>query len=93
MASTHSPAAIALSQPDNATLLIQMSGVWKIGADLPKADEAIQLLISSPTIKHLKFDAQQVDDWDSSLLTFLVKIITHCQSNKIETDQQGQRVA
>jgi phospholipid/cholesterol/gamma-HCH transport system permease protein len=70
---TTDTAGITFCQPDNNTLLVALSGVWKIGRELPSADEVGKRLQSRPA-RRIAFETGELVDWDSALLTFLLKV-------------------
>jgi ABC-type transporter Mla MlaB component len=73
-------AAVRWEQADPATLRLHVSGRWKIDRTIPAADEALQQTQSHPGVTCIAVDAQQVSAWDSTLITFLLKLQTHCSS-------------
>ncbi len=80
---------LGFSQPTDDTLLIRLVGSWKIGNVLPSASEVQKQLEFKPQIKHLTFDPQELADWDSGLLTFLIKVIDQCSRSSIVIDREG----
>ena len=60
------------------TLLVKLSGDWKITETLPSASEVEKSLESSKSIRRVAFDAKDLGGWDSGLLTFLIKIFETC---------------
>ncbi|MGB5750624.1 MAG: ABC transporter permease [Desulfobacterales bacterium] len=80
---------ISFSQPDKGTLLVRLTGSWKIGADLPASDEVYAHIQSSKGIRQLVFETDPITDWDSSLLTFLMDIHNFCSKNNIAVDTGG----
>ena len=73
-------AAIRWDQADPATLRLHVSGRWKIDGTTPAADEVLHQAPSLPGMTRITVDAQQVSAWDSTLITFLLKLQTHCSS-------------
>ncbi|GJL56786.1 MAG: ABC transporter permease [Nitrospirales bacterium] len=41
----------------------------------------------TPNIKKLTFDVQQITHWDSSLVTFVLRILSYCSSRHIDVDR------
>jgi phospholipid/cholesterol/gamma-HCH transport system permease protein len=83
------PCEIYFDQADKDTLLVGLKGKWKIGEKIPAADEVNQQINSLGSIRQIAFDTTQVSDWDSGLLTFLIKVVNQGQQNKIEIDDSG----
>jgi phospholipid/cholesterol/gamma-HCH transport system permease protein len=82
-------AALSLQPPSDDKLLVVLSGPWKLGQPLPQAGDIQEKLKSLPAIRQLSFDADQLSDWDSGLLTFLLNLRQHCAQQQIEIDSSG----
>ena len=80
---------LGFSQPTDDTLLIRLLGSWKIGNVLPSASEVQKQLEVKPQITQLTFDTQELTNWDSGLLTFLIKVIDQCSRSSIVIDRGG----
>ncbi|MDH3930454.1 MAG: hypothetical protein OEV22_21195, partial [Deltaproteobacteria bacterium] len=83
------PCEIYYDQPGDDTLLVGLKGKWKIGERLPAADEVQTQLNSHQTIRRIAFDTRQLIDWDSGLLTFLIKVLNQTKDHKIKIDDAG----
>jgi len=81
-------AAVRCEQADATTLRLTLSGRWKIDAATPAADEALQQAGSTPGITRIAADTRQVVAWDSTLITFLLKLQTHCSQQGLTFDSQ-----
>ncbi len=81
-------AALNLRQPDRDTLLVSLAGVWKTGNELPSADEVRRRLESTPA-QRLAFETRELADWDSCLLTFLLKIREYAVRKQIQIMDEG----
>ena len=82
-------AGLKVSRPGDDTLLIDFSGTWSIEQDIPSQDEVEQQLASASSVQKVIFDTSMLNDWDSSLLTFLVDIARQCTREKISIDTTG----
>jgi phospholipid/cholesterol/gamma-HCH transport system permease protein len=80
---------ISYARPDRSILLLKPAGRWIIGARLPAVDEIFKHLQPDQGIQRVGFEADYLTDWDSSLLTFLIKINDYCSKNSIAFDQGG----
>ena len=63
-----------LEQPAADTLKVILSGHWKLGGELPGADQVQQTLEGKPGVRNLVFDTRELANWDSGLLTFLMNL-------------------
>jgi phospholipid/cholesterol/gamma-HCH transport system permease protein len=82
------PAKIEFRQGEGNTLLVALSGTWRLEASLPSADE-IRNRIESTRAKRIAFDTAGLKGWDSGLLTFLIKVRDQCAAGKIQVDSSG----
>ena len=78
-----------MTTPAADTLLLKLSGEWKITAPLPSEADAQKLFETTRGIRRLTFDTQDLGGWDSGLLTFLLKIFEASAEAKIEVVKEG----
>ena len=78
-----------LSQLTHDALLISFSGSWKIGNDLPAAEEVLKKVEAASSIRRIAFDTQNLTGWDSGLLAFLVQVFDRCHQKGIKIDKGG----
>jgi phospholipid/cholesterol/gamma-HCH transport system permease protein len=82
-------AGLSTTTPAADTLLLKLSGEWKITEPLPSATDAQKPLESAKGIRRIAFDTKDLGGWDSGLLTFLIKIFEACSKAKIEVVKDG----
>jgi len=80
---------MSFSRPTDDTLLVRLSGSWKMQEGLPSATEVQNQVESGPRVRRVAFDGQGITAWDSGLVTFLVKVFLQNSQKQIETDQAG----
>ena len=80
---------LTFTRLDAGTLLVHMSGTWKLGQHLPGVDAVWNKIDSDGPVKQMTFDTAGVDSWDSGLLNFLLKLFEGGASRKIEMDPTG----
>ncbi|WP_454060963.1 MlaE family lipid ABC transporter permease subunit [Candidatus Nitrospira salsa] len=78
---------IHFSFPTTDTLLLTLIGSWSLHDGLLTFSETEKAIRSTTEIRKLTFDTQQVTRWDSSLVTFVLRILTYCSSRHIEVDR------
>ena len=81
-------AGINFRHPDDETLEVSLSGIWKIGRDLPSADE-VRKGLESTAVRRMAFDARDLTDWDSALLTFLLKVRAFAAQKQVQIVDEG----
>jgi len=82
------PPSLNIQEQADRVLLVQIGGDWKIGRDLPSSTPLQNALGAAP-VSRLSFDTSALTDWDSGLLTFLLKIAALCRERSIKLDQEG----
>ena len=80
---------LSFEQPAGDTLLVRLSGRWRLEEKLPGAADVHPRVESNPAIRRMVFDAREITTWDSGLLTFLGKVIAGNDRREIETDRDG----
>jgi phospholipid/cholesterol/gamma-HCH transport system permease protein len=83
---TAASGALSFEKTGDDALLMRLSGSWSLKGGLPSVMEVAPRLSSTA---RLSFDAGGLKSWDSSLLTFLAKVIDLCRKNHIEVDLAG----
>jgi len=68
-------------------LCLQLSGDWRFQSGIPNLDPLLTPILDAHPEK-LSFDCQQLGEWDSGLMIFLVNLINICQQNNIQVLQE-----
>ena len=74
--------------PDKA-LVVTVSGRWKLGRELPQADQLLAEIEREPKAELIFFDASALAGWDSGLLVFLIRVMDYCSGKGIAVDRNG----
>ena len=77
------------NRPTDDTLSILLSGSWKMRTGLPPITNVQNQIESNPGIKQISIDTQGITDWDSGLLTFLIKLNDYCTQKTITINKGG----
>lgn len=83
-----SPARLHITTENQESLMLQLSGSWKLSSDIPGSED-LQNQIQSGQIKHLSLDTSKLSDWDTGLLTWLNTLNDYCQEHGIQLDTGG----
>ena len=78
-----------MEQPSADTLKVMLSGQWKLGGELPGADQVQQRLQDRSGIRKVVFDTRQLAFWDTGLLTFLNNLRNFCSRQNISLNIDG----
>jgi len=82
-------AGLSIERRGGGALLVVLSGSWKLDREIPSAEEALKQIGSGEHVSRIDFDTSEMSDWDSSLLTFLMRIRDHFAQGKIELETDG----
>ncbi|MFZ0928841.1 MAG: ABC transporter permease [Syntrophobacteraceae bacterium] len=74
---------ISFSLDPGNTLVVRLGGDWNIAHGPPSAEELQKKIASTPQLEKVAFDAYGLGEWDSSLLTFLIKLKHLCSQRSI----------
>ena len=77
---------VSFARAENSTLVVQLAGDWHLRHGLPSTDLVEKQLDTAPKPTSLTFDAADLHDWDSGLLTFLLGISEICHKRKLTAD-------
>ena len=80
---------LIIDRPAEGEVLVQLAGDFRIGQELPRAEQVKAQLKSGPPVQRIAFDSRELTSWDSGLLTFLIEVLEHCSAAKIEVDKEG----
>ena len=86
---THPQGRLDVTRPTADTLGVRLAGQWTIQAALPSTAEVQDQCEASPGVRRLSFEASALADWDSVLLTSLLKLKELCDQHQIEFDHAG----
>jgi phospholipid/cholesterol/gamma-HCH transport system permease protein len=81
--------SIDFTTPVYDTLLVQFCGSWQIDQQRPGVEDVLKRLENGAELKKIIFDTKELASWDSSLLTFLNRIIKQCKQRDIRVEQDG----
>ncbi len=76
-------------ESEGPNICLWLKGNWRFSDGIPPATSLTEQLAKHPHCQHLKFHSEQLDQWDSGLMTFLVRLIEHCRQQQIAVDQSG----
>jgi phospholipid/cholesterol/gamma-HCH transport system permease protein len=79
---------LSFDRAGDGALVVHLAGPWRLSATLPPSSQA-EGQISQATPRRIVFDATQLGDWDSGLLTFLIDLSDVCTKQGIPVDPSG----
>ena len=69
------PHQISVTRPEQGSLLVRLSGSWKMQRGLPSTETVRRQLAAHPSLERVSFDTSDLSDWDSGLLVFLLSVL------------------
>ncbi|HWH75969.1 MAG TPA: ABC transporter permease [Candidatus Binatus sp.] len=79
---------VSIETDGDAALVVQLSGGWRLQKN-PASAGPVQKALETSQIRSVRFDAQALSSWDSSILIFLTKVTALCRTQNIATDRAG----
>ena len=83
------PGRLSFIRAQDGTLVIRLVGVWSLRSGIPSATDLQDQVASTGSWRRVVFDAHELTSWDSSVVTFLVKISELCRQREIPIDREG----
>jgi len=80
---------VSFQRGNDTTLLIRLSGVWRLRGGMTSDITVQQELERSPQPGRVAFEVQNLTHWDSSILTFLTNVSELCRQHGINMDRAG----
>jgi len=79
----------AAEQEADGTFLIRFSGAWHLQEGLPSAESLRKQIESLPRPGRIAFKTENLAAWDSSLLTFVERLMEVCREREISANLDG----
>jgi len=74
---------------DDGVLILALSGNWRISRGLASISDIAALLDCEPGIHTIRAEDHGLEGWDSSLVSYLLKVSDLCVARKIDFDSGG----
>jgi phospholipid/cholesterol/gamma-HCH transport system permease protein len=82
------PAEAGVSQR-GSDLVVHVRGHWELERRTPRFDRLVEEWPDREAVRAVEFDASELGAWDSSLLTFLLQGMDHCEAHDLEFRYDG----
>jgi phospholipid/cholesterol/gamma-HCH transport system permease protein len=79
----------SLVQAQDGTVVVRLVGAWRLRAGIPSLADLQGKIASAGILRRIAFDARELTSWDSSVVTFLVKVSELCRQREIPMDREG----
>jgi phospholipid/cholesterol/gamma-HCH transport system permease protein len=80
---------LSFIQAQDGTLVIRLVGAWSLRAGIPSTADVQGQVAATGNWRRVAFDARDLTSWDSSVVTFLVKVSELCGQRGIPMDREG----
>ena len=74
---------------DTDILLIRLAGRWQLSGGLASSGAFEREMQALPSLARVAFDARDLGDWDSSILTVLARVSDLCRQRHVALDPDG----
>jgi phospholipid/cholesterol/gamma-HCH transport system permease protein len=85
----HGRGELHCSRPTADTLLIGLSGSWRLQDEVPALTDVEQSLNDTPRVQRLTFETTGLTAWDSSLVTFVLDLMALGAQRQIVVEPEG----
>ena len=82
-------AALSVTEGQQGSLLVSLSGDWLLGAELPDPDPVLDRLQRPPRPASVAFDTQSLGEWDTGLVKTLIEIRHSAGTSDVAIDDAG----
>ena len=79
---------LSLVHLPEGTVRVRLAGAWGLDSGLPDVEDVRRELVD-PLPRSVTFDVNDLERWDSGVLTFLVQVEDLCASQGIQTDRKS----
>ncbi len=83
------PWDLRISRPAEGTLLVHLSGGWRLRNRLPDVAAVVREIGAGTPVHRLTFETRDLNGWDSGLLTFLWELVEEGWRRGFDLDQAG----
>ncbi len=80
---------LSTARLDDGTLVVRLDGCWCVEDAIPPTDQVIREISATPTPTRLAFEASDLGDWDSTLVTFVWRVKEAAEPLGIRVDRSG----
>jgi phospholipid/cholesterol/gamma-HCH transport system permease protein len=85
----HGRGELHCSRPTADTLLIALSGSWRLQDEVPAVTDVEQQIEATPHVQRMTFDTSELTAWDSALVTFLLELMAFGAQRQMVVAQEG----
>jgi phospholipid/cholesterol/gamma-HCH transport system permease protein len=82
-------AGLSVGLPRPGTLVATLTGDWQAANHPPDAGSVLSRIDEATDVTRIEFDTEGIGQWDSGLLTFLLKVVDQCSARGLEVVADG----
>src|SRR5882724_970094 len=76
-------------RPTADTLLIELSGSWRLQDEVPALTDVAQQIEATPHVQRMTFETSELTAWDSALVTFLLELMAFGAQRQMVVAEEG----
>jgi phospholipid/cholesterol/gamma-HCH transport system permease protein len=80
---------VEISRADDRTTIVRLGGTWRLEDGLPTPAELDREIEKAAGTSRVRFEADRLESWDSSLVTFVVGLSEGCLGRGATVDSGG----
>ncbi|UCF20955.1 MAG: ABC transporter permease [Gemmatimonadota bacterium] len=80
---------LVLGRTADGALLIRLAGAWRLSGGLPDTAPVERELAATPAPREVNFETSELEEWDSALVTFLLRVTERSRGRGIDVDRSG----
>jgi len=84
-----SAAALEIRNQQDGSCIVKMAGDWLLTADLPDVAQVLSALDASPKPASVAFDTTELGEWNTGLVTQIIRIRSKASVSGVEVDAAG----
>lgn len=82
-------AELHCSHPTAETVLVELSGSWRLQDEVPALTDVAQQIEATPRLQRMTFDTSALTAWDSGLVTFVLELMDFGAQRQMVVAQEG----
>jgi phospholipid/cholesterol/gamma-HCH transport system permease protein len=80
---------VSFARMDEDILLLRFAGRWQLSGGVGSMSALEREMQGLPSVARVAFDTRSLNDWDSSILTFLARVSDLCRQRHVSVDPSG----
>ena len=83
------PWRLHVERPSPEVARVELTGAWRNEDEVPDSSDVWREIQTDPPVHRLTFDSSRVTEWNSGLVTFVIKVLQEAGTRGIDSDRAG----